>query len=86
MIWDKIAFTAVADKTHPYPRIRNEISLCSAESQLEVVHGLVGVKDGVLECIGEETVHQGAERYAVFPTWGKVLDVYALFQTSDIFS
>lgn len=48
--------------------IRSDSSLCSAESQLEVLPGLVGVEDGVLESIGEEAVHQGAEGYAVFPT------------------
>lgn len=69
------------DKTHLHLHIRNESSLCSAESQLEVFPGLVRVEDGVLERVREEAVHQGAEGYAVSPTGGEVLDVYPLFHT-----
>ena len=41
--------------------------LCSAEGQVEVFSGLGGVECCVLELVGEEAVHQGAEGYAVFP-------------------
>ena len=68
------------DEIYLLLHIRNESSLCSAEGQLEVVPGLVGVEDGVLEGVREEAVHQGAEGYAVFPAWGEVLDVHPLFR------
>lgn len=54
-------------------------SLCGAECQQEVVSGLVGVEDGVLKGVGEESVHQGAEGDPVFPTGGKVLNDHSLF-------
>lgn len=60
---------------------KNKSSLCGAEGQLEVVLGLVGVEGRVLEGVGEEAVHQGAEGDAVLPTGGKVLDVDPLFQS-----
>lgn len=53
---------------HLLLHIRSDSSLCSAESQLEVVSRLVGVEDGVLERIGEEAMHQGTEGYAIPPT------------------
>lgn len=59
-------------------------SLCRAESQLEVVYGLVGVEDGVLKGVGEESVHQGAEGDAVFPAGGEVLNVYSLFEKQSL--
>lgn len=71
----------VPDKMLLFLHIRNDSSLCSVESQLEIFPRLVGVEDGVLERIGEEAVYQSAEGYAVFPTWGEVLDVHPLFQT-----
>lgn len=48
--------------------IRDERSLCGAEGQLEVVPGLGGVECGVLKGVREEAVHQGTERYPIFPT------------------
>lgn len=69
----------VPDKIHLFLHIRHDYLLCSAESQLEVIPGLVGVEDGVLKGVGEEPVHQGAEGYAIFPTWGEVLNVNPLF-------
>lgn len=61
--------------------IRNKSSLCGGESQLEVFPGLVGVEDWVLERIGEEPVHQGAEGNAVFPARREVLDAHSLFHS-----
>lgn len=53
-------------------------SLGGVEGQLEVLPGLIGVQDGVLEGIREEAVHQGAEGDAVLPTGGEVVDVHPL--------
>lgn len=61
--------------------IRNDGSLGSVESQLEVLPGLVWVEGRVLEGVGEEAVHQGAEGYAVFPAGGEVTDVHPLSRT-----
>lgn len=61
--------------------VRTRSSLCGAESQLEVVSGLVGVEGRILKGVGEEAVHQGAEGYAIFPAGGKVLDVDPLFES-----
>lgn len=58
----------IPDEMHLILHIKDESSLCGAESQLEVLLVLVGVEDRVLERVGEEPVHQGAEGYAVFPT------------------
>lgn len=60
---------------------RDGRSLCGAEGQLEVLPGLVGVQDGVLEGVREEAVHQGAEGNAVLPAGGEVLDVHLLLPT-----
>lgn len=53
-------------------------SLGGVEGQLEVLPGLIGVQDGVLEGIREEAVHQGAEGDAVLPAGGEVVDVHPL--------
>lgn len=60
--------------------MRNKSSLCGAERQLEVVPGFVRVEDGVFECFREESVHQGAESYPVFPAGREVLNVHPLYQ------
>lgn len=65
--------------------IRTKSSLCGAESQLEVVSGLVGVEGRILKRVGEEPVHQGAEGYAIFPAGGKVLDFDPLFESRSGF-
>lgn len=65
--------------------IRTKSSLCGAESQLEVVSGLVGVEGRILKGVGEEPVHQGTEGYAIFPAGGKVLDVDPLFESRSGF-
>lgn len=65
--------------------IRTKSSLCGAESQLEVVSGLVGVEGRILKRLGEEPVHQGTEGYAIFPAGGKVLDVDPLFESRSGF-
>lgn len=72
-------------KKHKKPLcLTKSCSLCRAERQLEVVSGLVGVEDGVLEGVGEESVHQGAEGDAIFPTGGEVLNVYPLFEKQSL--
>lgn len=65
--------------------VRTKSSLRGAESQLEVVSGLVGVEGRVLKRVGEEPVHQGAEGYAIFPAGGKVVDVDPLFESRSGF-
>lgn len=65
---------------------KNKSSLCGAESQLEVFSGLAGVEGWILERVGEEAVHQGAEGYAIFPAGGEVVDAHPLVQSRSMWN
>lgn len=53
-------------------------SLGHGEGQLEVLPPLRGAQGVVVEGVGEEGVHQGAEGHAVTPAGGEVLQVHVL--------
>lgn len=53
-------------------------SLGHAEGQLEVILPLRGAQGTIVEGIGKEGVHQGAEGHPIAPAGGEVLQVHML--------